>query len=93
MYASKSVTGNAAAQGEIEITDAALDAYSRLVRAVAGRVTTHGASDGGLICEYRTLSGRPTILRVSPDGALLPDSPYNFVLGAFIPAGLPRGVS
>jgi hypothetical protein len=30
--------------------------------------------------------------RVSPDGGVLPDSPYNFALRAFITAELPRGV-
>jgi hypothetical protein len=75
---------------EIEISEAAIGAYTRLLNAVRGRIETHPSADGGLICEARTGRSRPTMWRVSPDGGVLPDSPYNFALRAFITAELPR---
>jgi hypothetical protein len=78
---------------EIETSEAAIGAYTRLFSAVRSSIETHPSADGGLICEARTGRSRPTLWRVSPDGAVLPDSPYNFALRAFITADLPRGVS
>jgi hypothetical protein len=85
--------GNASSGDQIEISDAAIASYKRLRDAVRGRLVTHAAGDGGLICEERTHRARPTIWRVAPDGAVLPDRPYNFALRTFITAGLPSGVS
>jgi hypothetical protein len=79
--------------GEVEISHAAIAALRRIRAAFAGRVDTHGARDGGLICELRNGRSRPMILRVAADGAVLPDSPYSFRLRAFVPAGLPSGVA
>jgi len=78
---------------EVEITDAAIGAYGRLLRAVGRAIRTHAAGDGGLICEDRINRTRPIMWRISPDGAVLPDSRYNFAAGAFIPAILPRGLT
>ena len=83
---------SASSNGEIEITDAAIGGYSRLLTAVRGRIETHPSRDGGLICEDRTVPARPTVWRVLPNGVVLPDSPYNFLLGAFLTASLPRGL-
>ena len=74
---------------EFEISAAAICGYGRLLRALGGKVITHGTKDGGLICEHRAAAARPTLWRISPDGAVLPDSPYNFLLGAFVTASLP----
>jgi hypothetical protein len=93
MAASAFRRARTAHKGEIEITDAALGGYRRLLGAVRGTVRSYAFGDGGLICEDRTVRARPTVWRVSPDGAVLPDTPYNFRLGAFIPAGLPRGIA
>jgi len=93
MYAHQRRAGSASSHGEIEITDAAIGGYSRLLSAVGGRIATHASRDGGLICEDRTVPARPTVWQVLPDGAVLPDNPYNFLLGAFVTASLPRGVS
>ena len=82
---------NASRRGEIEITDAAIGGFSRLLRTVRGRIETHASGDGGLICEDRTIRMRPTIWRISPDGTVLPDSPYSFRRRAFISAELPTG--
>jgi hypothetical protein len=91
MGANEAKARNASRRGEIEITDAAISGLSRLLSAVRGRIETHASGDGGLICEDRTFRARPTIWRVSPDGAVLADTPYDFRLRAFIPAGLPPG--
>jgi hypothetical protein len=82
---------NACRRGEIEITDAAIGGFRHLLREVRGKLETHASGDGGLICEDRTVRMRPTIWRISPDGAVLPDSPYNFRRRAFISAELPPG--
>ncbi|HYB27528.1 MAG TPA: hypothetical protein VEF89_12985 [Solirubrobacteraceae bacterium] len=92
MGASKAQASSGSRRGEVEITDAAISGLSRLLSAVRGRIETHPVGDGGLICEDRTVRARPTIWRVLPDGRLLPDTPYNFQLRAFIPAGLPPGI-
>jgi hypothetical protein len=92
MAADEAQTRTASYRDEIEITDAAISGFSRLLSAVRGRIETHAFGDGGLICEDRTVRARPTIWRVTPDGAVLPDTPYNFRLRAFIPAGLPPGL-
>jgi len=91
MGASEAQARGALCRGEIEITDAAISGFGRLLRAVRGRIETYASGDGGLICEVRTVRARPTIWRVAADGAVLPDTPYNFRLRAFIPAGLPPG--
>lgn len=75
-----------------EITGAAIEGVSRLLAAVPGTVQAHATSDGGLICERRTSTVRPTLWRVAPDGTVLPDSPYSFGLREFVTASLPRGV-
>jgi len=82
---------NAARRGEVEITDAAIGGFSHLLRTVRGKIETHASGDGGLICEDRTARMRPTMWRISPDGAVLPDSPYSFRRRAFISAELPPG--
>jgi hypothetical protein len=74
---------------EFEITAAAICGYGRLLRVLGGTVITHAAKDGGLICEHRAASPRPTLWRISADGTVVPDSPYSFLLGAFVPASLP----
>jgi hypothetical protein len=79
-------------RGEIEITDAAIGGFSHLLRTVRGRIETHASGDGGLICEDRTVRMRPTMWRILPNGAVLPDSPYNFRRRAFISADLPSGL-
>jgi hypothetical protein len=91
MGASEGQARRASCRGEIEITEAAISGFSRLLSAVRGRIETHAFGDGGLICEDRTVRARPRIWRVTPDGAVLPDTPYNFRLRAFISAGLPPG--
>lgn len=93
MCAHQRRVGSASLRGEIEITDAAIGGYGRLLSAVGGRIETHASRDGGLICEDRTVPARPTAWRVAPDGVVLPDSPYNFPLGAFVTAGLPPSLS
>ena len=85
--------GNASGENDIGITDAAMASYEQLRAAVRGRIASHPSGDGGLICEERTHRARPTVWRVAPDGAVLPDRPYNFALRTFITAGLPGGVS
>ena len=93
MHAHQTRVGSAWSDSEIEITDAAIGGYRRLLSAVGRRIETHASRDGGLICEDRTVGARPTAWRIAPDGAVLPDSPYNFLLGAFVTAGLPRRIS
>jgi hypothetical protein len=77
---------------EVEVTDAALGAYGRLRAIIGERLRTHPARDGGLICEDRKVYTRPALWRISPDGAVLPDSRYSFTLAAFAPVALPQGV-
>ena len=77
---------------EVEVTDAALGAYGRLRAIIGERLQTHPARDGGLICEDRKIYTRPALWRISPDGAVLPDSRYSFTLAAFAPVALPQGV-
>jgi hypothetical protein len=91
MGANEAQARSASSRGEIEITDAAISGFSRLLSAVRGRIETHAFGDGGLICEDRTVRAQPTIWRVTPDGTVLPDTPYHFGFRAFIPAGLPPG--
>ncbi len=80
-------------QDEFGITAAAIRGYGRLLKAVGGKIRTHPSKDGGLICEDTRHPARPTIWRVCPDGAVLPDSQYNFLLRAFITGALPEGVA
>jgi len=77
---------------EIEITDAAIGAYGALLAAVGRRVTTHPFRDGGLICEDRTRWARPTMWRISPEGAVLPDTRYSFAHRGFVTSALPPGI-
>lgn len=79
-------------RGEIEITDAAIGTYRRLLTVIGGRVNTYPAGDGGLICEHVVNRARPTMWRISADGAVIPDSRYSFARGGFIRNPLPRGV-
>lgn len=78
---------------ELEISQAAVRGYGRLLRAAGGGIKTHPAGDGGLICEDRAIRARPIMWRVLPDGAVLPDSPYNFIARAFTTAKLPGELS
>ena len=78
--------------GEIEVTDAALGAYGRLRAIIGERLRTHPARDGGLICEDRKIYTRPSLWRMSPDGAVTADSRYSFTLRTFAPVALPQGV-
>ena len=80
---------SATSDREIEITDAAISAYGRLLRAVGRTIRTHAAGDGGLICEDRTLPAKPVLWRISPDGAVVADRPYCFTSRAFTTAVLP----
>jgi hypothetical protein len=77
--------------GEVEISDAALGAFSRLRAILGERLRTHPARDGGLICEDQRTT-RPSLWRISPDGTVLPDSRYSFTLRAFTQVALPQGV-
>jgi hypothetical protein len=88
----KNAARGPARPGEIEITVAAIGGYGRLLGAVRRRIRTYASGDGGLICEDRTFRARPTMWRIAPNGAVLPDSPYDFCRGTFIAAGLPWGV-
>jgi hypothetical protein len=77
---------------ETEISDAAISGYGRLLRAIGRRITTYATDDGGLICEDRATPARPTMWRISRDGAIAPDSPYSFSLATFVAASVPAGV-
>jgi hypothetical protein len=77
---------------ELEISAAAICSYSRLMRAVRGRIESHGSADGGLICERRISRGRSMAWRILPDGGVVADSPYDYRLGRFVSAPLPKGV-
>jgi hypothetical protein len=77
------------ASREIEITDAAIGAYARLLATVGARLRTHGCHDGGLLCEDRRNRARPTIWRISPEGAVLPDTRYDYRLRAFVAGAVP----
>lgn len=79
-------------QAEPGVTEAALSAYGRLLAMLGARLRTHATHDGGMICEDRRSSTRPSIWRISPDGAVLPDSRYSFALGGFTPVALPQSV-
>jgi hypothetical protein len=74
---------------EVDITPAAIRAFGRLWHAVSTDLQTHPSGDGGLICEDRRSSVRPTLWRVAPDGTIHPDSPYSFRLRQFVPASVP----
>ena len=74
---------------EIEITRAAIDGVSRLRRAVEVNLRMYPRKDGGLICEDPSSRARPRLWRISPDGAVHPDTPYNFRLREFVAAPVP----
>ena len=76
---------------EIEISEAAVRAFARLLRVLKGRIRTHSSRDGGLICELRAGRARPVLWRILSDGTVVADSRYSFVQGAFVRAPLPRG--
>lgn len=76
---------------ELEITDAAVNAFARLLVLTGGPLRTHGCPDGGMICEDRANRARPKLWRISPDGEVLPDRPYSFKLRSFVSAALPAG--
>jgi hypothetical protein len=84
--------GDPSSSDEVEISDAVICGYGRLLRLLGGEVITHPTKDGGLICEHRTATARPTLWRISSDGAVLPDSPYSFLHGAFMTASLPLSI-
>ncbi|HZU61948.1 MAG TPA: hypothetical protein VE983_13345 [Solirubrobacteraceae bacterium] len=75
---------------EIEISQAAARAYAGLLRVLKGSIGTHASHDGGLICELRVGRARPLLWRIRPDGAVVADSRYSFVRGAFVTAPLPQ---
>ena len=77
--------------GEIEVSDATLGAYARLLAIVGQRLRTHRSRDGALICEDRRVYTRPMLWRITPDGMILPDSRYSFTLRGFTPVALPQG--
>ena len=77
---------------EPEITDAAIDAFARLLVLTGGPLRTHGRQDGGLICEDRTRRAHPRLWRISPEGELLPDSRYDHARRRFIATALPVAV-
>lgn len=81
--------GERSSGGETEISLAAVGGYGRLLRAIGCRLTSHASRDGGLICEFRASSARPVFWRVLPDGEILPDTPYNYVSGAFVAGVMP----
>ncbi len=81
-----------APRGEVEVSEAAIGGYRRLLGTVRGRLVTYAAGDGGLICEDRSRRARPTLWRVGPDGAVAADTPYDYVRSTFVAAGLPRGL-
>jgi hypothetical protein len=78
--------------GELEVTEAALGSYGRLLAIVGQRLRTHPTGDGGLICEDRRNYLRPALWRIAPDGVVLPDSRYSRTLSGFTPVPLPQGV-
>ncbi len=84
--------GTSPEREEVEISLAAIGGFRRLRRVLGGAVKTHGSLDGGLICEDRSVRTRPTIWRISPDGAVLADSPYNYATRTFSRVKLPQGV-
>jgi hypothetical protein len=74
---------------ELEISEAAIAAYARLRRLVGGRIETHPAADGGLICEKRRKRSRPTLWRVTVDGEILADTPYSYATQTFVAPDAP----
>lgn len=81
--------GATSSSDDIEISLAAIAGYGRLLRVVGRTIDSHATKDGGLICEYRASRARPTMWRVLPDGEILPDTPYSYVLGGFVAVELP----
>jgi hypothetical protein len=77
---------------DVEITEAAIGSYRRLLRAVGGMIQLHASRDGGLLCEDRRSRARPRIWRIAPDGAVEADRPYSFTRRAFVAAQLPHVV-
>jgi hypothetical protein len=80
------------ARHEMEVSEAAIRAYGRLLGALNGRIRTHPSCDGGLICELRPGRARPILWRIQPDGAVVPDTRYNFMRRAFVTTPLPQGI-
>jgi hypothetical protein len=76
--------------GEVTVTEAAIRTCGRLVALMAGRIATHASRDGGLICEDRASRARPRLWRITPEGALLSDSSYNFTRQAFTAVPVPQ---
>jgi hypothetical protein len=77
---------------KVEISPAAVSAVGRLIGSIDSRVATYPARDGGLIVEDLERPGHPRVWRISRDGTVHPDRPYNYLLRAFVEAGLPPGV-
>jgi hypothetical protein len=71
---------------KLEVSEAAIAGFVRLRATMRRQIEIHASDDGGLICEDRTSPARPTLWRVSPDGDVLPDSPYNYYAQSFVPA-------
>lgn len=78
------------ADDELEISAAAIGGYARLRRAVGSAIVAHVRADGSLICEDRRVAARPTMWQISTRGTISPDAPYNFLVGGFVAAKLPR---
>lgn len=76
-------------QEEVEITDAAIGTYGRVLRAMGLSITTHADGAGGLICEYRSARARPIVWQICADGSLRSDRRYNFRTRTFAPTMLP----
>jgi hypothetical protein len=76
----------------VRVSDAAITTWRRFFAVTAGRIRTHAYRDGGLICEDRNSPARPRLWRIAADGALLPDSSYNFTRRAFIRVPVPGEV-
>jgi hypothetical protein len=74
---------------EVPTSEAAMTTFRQLLGALTGRVSTYASRDGGLICEDRSSPGRPWMWRIAADGALLPDSSYDFALRAFVSVPVP----
>jgi hypothetical protein len=85
-------TGSTRTHPQSEITEAAIGAYGNLLAALGHRLVTHPFGDGGAICEDRTRWARPTLWRISSDGAVLPDSRYSFAARGFVTSSLPPGL-
>jgi hypothetical protein len=76
---------------EIEVTTAAVAAARRLSAVTGGRLSSHPAADGGLICENGHRA-RPVMWRILPDGGVQPDRRYSFTHRGFVSPVVPDGI-